>query len=302
MPEISIVIPAKNESAAIADVVTELRQRFRDAEIIVVDDGSDDDTGSIARTAGASQVVRHEVSLGNGAAIKAGVRAASGSVLAMMDADGQHSAASLQKLMALYGTGNYDMVIGARSYEGHANKSRFLANSGYNQLASIMTGRKIPDLTSGLRVVDARKFRQFMALLPNGFSYPTTITMAFLRTGYRVHFEAVHVARRTGKSHIRPVRDGLRFLLIILRIGSLYSPLKLFLPLSLAAFLTGAGYYAYTFATIGRFTNMSALVFSVSILIFLIGLLAEQVTTLTYVTLESSMAKPASDQDDAEPS
>ena len=291
MQDLSIVIPAKNEAGAIGNVLEGLRESFPDAEIIVVDDGSDDDTGEIAGKAGATTVIRHETSQGNGAAVKAGVRAASRSTLAMMDADGQHAAGTLVKLVDLYKTGLYDMVIGARSYEGHANNSRFLANFGYNKLASLMTGRKIPDLTSGLRVVDAAKFRQFMALLPNGFSYPTTITMAFLRTGYRVHFENVNVARRHGKSHIRPIQDGLRFLLIILRIGTLYAPMKLFLPLSLISFLVGSGYYVYTFSTIGRFTNMSALILSVSVLIFLIGLLAEQITTLTYVTLHASLNK-----------
>jgi glycosyltransferase involved in cell wall biosynthesis len=277
---LSIIIPTKNESEAIGDVVAIARQAYPDAEIIVVDDGSDDDTGAIAEKSGAT-VVRHPESLGNGAAVKSGARAASGSVLAFMDGDGQHDARELRKLLARLDDG-YEMVVGARNAGSHANIGRFFANGLYNELASLVSGRRIVDLTSGFRVVKAELFRNFLYLLPNGFSYPTTITMAFLRSGYPVCFEPIKVADRIGNSHIRPIRDGIRFLVIIFKIATLYAPLKVFLPISGLFFATGVGYYLYTYLTLGRFTNMSLLVLSASVIIFLIGLISEQITALTY--------------------
>jgi glycosyltransferase involved in cell wall biosynthesis len=277
---LSIIIPTKNESEAIGDVVAIARQAFPNAEVIVVDDGSDDGTGAIAAEHGAT-VVRHPESLGNGAAIKSGARAASGSVLALMDGDGQHDAREFGKLLARLEDG-YDMAVGSRNAESHANVGRFFANGLYNQMASLVSGCSILDLTSGFRVVRAALFKKFLYLLPNGFSYPTTITMAFLRSGHPVCFEPIKVADRLGKSHIRPIRDGLRFLVIIFKIATLYAPLKIFLPVSGLFFLTGSGYYAYTYFTAGRFTNMSMLVLSASVIIFLIGLISEQITALTY--------------------
>ena len=277
---LSIIIPTKNESAAIGDAVAVARQAYPDAEIIVVDDGSDDNTGEIAAEQGAT-VVMHPESLGNGAAIKSGARAATGSVLAFMDGDGQHDAREFGKLLARLEDG-YEMAVGSRNAGSHANVGRFFANGLYNELASLVSGRRISDLTSGFRVVRAELFNKFLYLLPNGFSYPTTITMAFLRSGYPVCFEPIEVADRVGKSHIRPIRDGLRFLVIIFKIATLYAPLKVFLPISGLFFLTGAGYYAYTYFTMGRFTNMSLLVLSASVIIFLIGLISEQITALTY--------------------
>ena len=277
---LSIIIPAKNESGAIASVVETARQSYPDAEIIVVDDGSTDDTAAAAEAAGA-QVIGHPESLGNGAAIKSGARAAGGSILAFMDGDGQHSAAELAPLLDRLEEG-YDMIVGARDTGSHANVGRLFANGLYNGIASLVSGRKILDLTSGFRVVRADKFKQFLYLLPNGFSYPTTITMAFLRSGYPVKFEPIIAAKRIGKSHIRPLRDGVRFLIIIFKIATLYSPLKIFLPASALFFTTGLGYYAYTYATTARFTNMSMLLFSASVIIFLIGLVSEQITSLTY--------------------
>jgi len=277
---LSIIIPAKNEVQAIGNVVMSARTSFPDAEIIVVDDGSEDATAQAASSAGAT-VIRHPESLGNGAAVKSGARAASGDVLAFMDGDGQHDAGQLRELL-LRLEGGYEMAIGARTAEGHANVGRLFANGLYNRLASLVSGRRILDLTSGFRVVRATLFKQFLYLLPNGFSYPTTITMAFLRSGYPVCFEPIIVAERSGKSHIRPLRDGVRFLIIIFKIATLYAPLKIFLPVSALFFATGVGYYAYTFFTMGRFTNMSLLVLSASVIIFLIGLISEQITALTY--------------------
>ncbi len=277
---LTIVIPAKNESGAIGTVVSTALERFPDAEIVVVNDGSDDDTASVAAAAGA-KVISHPESLGNGAAVKSGARAATRDVIAFMDGDGQHDARELEPLIRRLEEG-YDMAIGARDTGSHANMGRLFANGLYNGIASLMSGRKILDLTSGFRVARADTFKQFLYLLPNGFSYPTTITMAFLRSGYPIIFEPISAAERVGKSHIRPLRDGVRFLVIIFKIATLYSPLKIFLPASALFFATGVGYYAYTYLASGRFTNMSMLLFSASVIIFLIGLISEQITALTY--------------------
>ena len=277
---LSIVIPAKNESGAIGTVVTTALEQFPDAEVIVVDDGSTDDTAKVAADAGA-KVVSHPESLGNGAAVKSGARAATGDRIAFMDGDGQHDARELVPLIKRLDEG-FEMAIGARTSGSHANVGRLFANGLYNGIASMMSGRKILDLTSGFRVARAEKFKQFLYLLPNGFSYPTTITMAFLRSGYPITFEPISAAKRVGKSHIRPIRDGVRFMIIIFKVATLYSPLKIFLPASGLFFATGLGYYAYTYLTMGRFTNMSMLLFSASVIIFLIGLISEQITALTY--------------------
>jgi len=277
---LSIIMPAKNEAAIIADTVSKARINFPEAEILVVDDGSSDETASLAKQAGA-RVIRHPISLGNGAAIKAGARAAEGDILAFMDADGQHTAEEIRALLSRLDAG-FDMAIGARDSGSHANVGRLFANGFYNGLASLMCGHQIPDLTSGFRVVRARLFKQFLHLLPNGFSYPTTITMAFLRSGYPIDFVPIKAARRVGKSHIRPIRDGLRFLIIIFKVITLYAPLKVFIPASATFFVTGLGYYAFTYLTLGRFTNMSLLLFSASVIIFLIGLISEQITALTF--------------------
>lgn len=277
---LSIVIPAKNEGGAIAAVVANACREYPDAEVIVVDDGSDDDTAKVAAEAGA-MVISHPESLGNGAAVKSGARAATGDIIAFMDGDGQHTASELAPLLKRLDEG-YEMAIGARDTGSHANVGRLFANGLYNGIASMMSGRKILDLTSGFRVARAEKFKQFLYLLPNGFSYPTTITMAFLRSGYSIKFEPIAAAKRVGKSHIRPLRDGVRFLVIIFKVATLYAPLKIFLPTSGMFFLTGLGYYAYTYATTGRFTNMSTLLFSAAVIVFLIGLISEQITALTY--------------------
>ena len=277
---LSIIIPAKNEASAIGDVVTRARSEFPEAELIVVNDGSSDDTANVAEQAGAT-VITHAESLGNGAAVKAGARIANGEVLAMLDADGQHDPSDLKRLLAKLEEG-YDMAIGARNAGSHANVGRLFANGAYNAIATFLTGRDIPDLTSGMRVARASMFKEFLYLVPNGFSYPTTITMAFLRSGYLVCFEPIKAARRTGKSHIRPLRDGVRFFAIIFKVATLYSPLKIFLPVSGVFFATGMSWYAYTYFTAGRFTNMSMLLFSASVIIFLIGLISEQITALTY--------------------
>lgn len=279
--KVSVVLPAKNEAEGLRRTLPALTACLPGAEVIVVDDGSDDDTAAVASAHGA-RVLSSPYSMGNGAAIKRGARAANGEILVFMDADGQHDPADIAGLLTRLEQG-FDMVVGARDGSGQANLGRSLANRFYNRLASWMTGHAIRDLTSGFRVVRADKFLEILHLLPNGFSYPTTSTMAFFRTAYPVAYVPVNVGRRVGTvSHLRPLRDGVRFLLIIFKIATLYSPLKLFAPVGLGFFLLGAGYYTFTYVTMGRFTNMSALLFSASVIVFLIGLVSEQITSLTY--------------------
>lgn len=277
---ISIILPAKNESAAIGATVAGIRQHYPYAEVIVVNDGSTDNTAEVSEAAGA-KVVHHPYSKGNGAAIKTGARAASGEIIVFMDADGQHDPADIARLLQLLEQG-HDMVVGARQKGSQASLGRGLANGFYNKLASWMTGHRVEDLTSGFRAVRADKFREFLYLLPNGFSYPTTSTMAFFRAGYSVAYVPIHAAQRIGKSHIRLLRDGSRFLLIIFKIGTLYSPLKIFAPVALAMLMLASGWYGYTLYSFGRFTNMSALLYSGAVMVFLMGLISEQITALMY--------------------
>lgn len=277
---ISIILPAKDEAASLSSLLPKIRSTLTEAEILVVDDGSSDQTTSTVEGSDA-RLISHPYSLGNGAAIKAGARAADGDVLVFMDADGQHDPADIPRLLAKLGEGN-EMVVGARDAPSQASHGRHLANGIYNRFASLITGHRIPDLTSGFRAVRADRFRRFLYLLPNGFSYPTTITMAFFRSGYPVGYIPIHAAKRRGKSHIRPFHDGIRFFLIIFKVATLYSPLKIFFPVSIGFAATGIGYYLYTFITAGRFTNMSALLLTAAIMVFMMGLISEQITSLNY--------------------
>lgn len=278
--KVSVVIPAKNEMQSIGGLVQRLIALAEVQEVIVVDDGSTDETGAVAQAAGA-RVIRHPYSKGNGAAIKTGARAATAEFIVFMDADGQHVPEDLCRLVARAEEG-FDLVVGARTPESQASAGRAAANDLYNRFATYVVGHRIEDLTSGFRCVNAEKFREFLYLYPNGFSYPTTSTMAFFRAGYSVCYETIVARQREGKSHINPLKDGLRFLLIIFKIGTLYSPLKIFFPTSLLFLGSGLLYYAVTFIETGRFTNMSALLLSTSVIIFLIGLVSEQVTSLLY--------------------
>ena len=278
---LSLIIPARNEGDSLRSLLPKLLALLPDAEIIVVNDGSDDDTPAVCAQL-PIRVVSHPYCKGNGAAVKSGARAANGDVLIFMDADGQHKPEDIPALLEEFAKG-YDMVVGARQSGSHAGAHRAVANDVFSRLATWMVQQPVKDLTSGFRVVRADKFRKFLYLLPNGFSYPTTITMSFFRAGFSVAYLPIHTPRRTtGKSHIKPTQDGLRFLLIILKIGTLYSPLKLFLPISLTFFVAGLGNYLYTFVTQHRFTNMSALLLTTSVLVFLIGLISEQITMLIY--------------------
>lgn len=281
MPKsLSIILPAKNEGRSLEALLPDLRNRYADAEIIVVNDGSTDDTVVICEQ---NQVkcVTHAYSLGNGAAVKHGARFARGEVLVFMDADGQHNPADIHRLLDKLDTG-FDMVIGARDSSSQASMGRGLANRFYNRLATYMTGHKIEDLTSGFRAVRAKRFREFLYLLPNGFSYPTTSTMAFFRAGYLVGYLPIKVARRVGKSHISIFKDGVRFLLIIFKIGTLYSPLKLYFPLATLHAFIGIGYYLYTYTMESRLSMATVFLLTASVTIFLIGLVSEQITQLMY--------------------
>jgi glycosyltransferase involved in cell wall biosynthesis len=280
MKHVSVVIPAKNEAENLVKFLPRLLPQVEGAEIIVVNDGSSDNTAEICEQHGV-KVISHPYSKGNGAAIKTGARAARGEVLVFLDGDGQHKPEDIPRLLAELQQG-YDMVVGARDKESQADSFRAIANGIYNRLSSKITGHEILDLTSGFRAVYASKFREFLYLLPNGFSYPTTCTMAFFRAGYSVAYVPIQTEQRLGQSHINLLKDGLRFLIIIFKVGTLYSPLKIFLPASAAFFFTGTFYYLYTYLTQGRFTNMSAVLFMTAILVFLIGLVSEQVTALMY--------------------
>lgn len=278
--KVSIILPAKNESAAIGQTLVQIQQLQLAHEIIVVNDGSTDQTKQVAETAGA-KVVTHPYSKGNGAAIKTGARTATGDIIVFMDADGQHDPQDIPRLIEKIEQG-YDLVVGARQKGSQASVGRGIANSLYNNLATYMTEQRVEDLTSGFRAVRADKFREFLYLLPNGFSYPTTSTMAFFRAGYSVTYVPIHAAKRIGKSHIHPLKDGVRFFLIIFKIATLFSPLKMFLPIAILLFMIGTGWYGYTLWDAGRFTNMSALLYTGSIMVFLMGLISEQITSLMY--------------------
>ena len=283
---LSIVMPARNEEHNLAQHIGEIRKILPDAEIIVVDDGSTDQTGEIARNSGIT-VISHPYGMGNGAAIKSGARAATREYLLFMDADGQHNPADIPRLIEAMGT-EFNMVVGAREPSSHASRGRRAVNYLYNRIASIMTGFEILDLTSGFRLVEARLFRQFLYLLPNGFSYPTTITMAFLRSAYPIRFVDIVARKREGKSKIRLFHDGIRFLIIILKVGAIFSPMRLFLPISAALFSSGLLYYMYTFISQGRFTNMGALLFMSSVIVFLIGIVSEQISSLHFRRTDES--------------
>lgn len=279
--KISIIIPAKNEGRPLKALLNDIIAQQRGYEIIVVNDGSTDNTSDICTECGVLEV-KHLYSKGNGAAIKSGVRHSTGGILLFMDADGQHRPEDIDALLKKMDDG-FDMVVGARDRSGQSGILRWLANSFYNKFASWMVGHEVMDLTSGFRCAKADFFKRFIGLLPNGFSYPTTITMAAFRGGYTVGYEPISVVSRVGKSHISLLKDGVKFLLIIFKVGTLYSPLKIFFPMSILVMTIGLIYYLYTFFNFGILSNMSVILFIASILIFVIGLLSEQVALLMHL-------------------
>jgi glycosyltransferase involved in cell wall biosynthesis len=276
---VSIVIPAYNEDESIADVVGVLRSAAPWREIIVVDDGSTDGTAARAAAAGAT-VVTLPYNMGNGASVKNGIRRATGDYILIVDADGQHPPEEALRIAARLG--EYDLVIGARSAETQATHARRAGNGALNRLASYLTGREIPDLTSGFRGARASALREFVHLLPNGFSTPTTTTLAFLKAGYSVAFEPIHARQRTGQSKIRLARDGTKFLIIIFKIVTLFSPLRIFLPISVASFLLGVGYGVWNVVMHARIPNGSVLLILFAVVVFLVGLVSEQISALRF--------------------
>jgi len=286
--DISIILPAKNEAESLGVLLPELKHQFPDEEIIVVDDGSTDDTVAVCKQ-NHVHIISHVYSMGNGAAIKTGARNAEGNILVFMDADGQHTPDNISRLIEKINAG-FDMAVGARQVSTHASFARRVANTFYNKLASWMTGYPIEDLTSGFRAARARHFRKFLYLLPNKFSYPTTSTMAFFRSGLPVGYVPIRAMNRSGerKSHIRLFHDGFRFLIIILKIGALFSPMRFFLPLSGLLFFIGLAYYGYTYFNWGRLTNMSAILFLSSLFTFLFGIISEQISALHYKDIQET--------------
>ena len=276
---VSVVIPAYNEADAVAGVVSALAAAGSWHEIIVVDDGSSDATGERAAAAGAI-VVRHPYNKGNGASVKSGIRQATGEYVMIIDGDGQHQAADARRLVSRLG--EFDLVIGARRGATQANNARRTGNSLLNAFASYLTGRRIPDLTSGFRAARRDYLREFIHLLPNGFSTPTTTTLAFIKAGYNVTFEATDARPRIGTSKIRLASDGAKFLVIMLKIVTLFSPLRVFLPVSLVSFAIGSSYALWTIATQSKITNSSVLLLMFSVIVFLVGLVSEQISALRF--------------------
>ncbi len=275
----SIVIPAMNEADAIGDVVSRLRTSAPWREVIVVDDGSSDDTAARAEVAGA-RVIRHPYNKGNGAAVKTGIRRATGEFILVIDADGQHAPEDACRIVATLG--EYDLVVGARSGHTQASPARRGGNSLLNGLASYLTGRPIPDLTSGFRGARRECLREFIHLLPNGFSTPTTTTLAFIKAGYNVTFVPVHARPRVGQSKIRLARDGAKFFLILLKIVTLFSPLRIFVPISVVSLVVGIAYGIWTVVMDGRIPNGAVLLILFAVVVFLVGLVSEQISSLRF--------------------
>jgi glycosyltransferase involved in cell wall biosynthesis len=281
--KITILMPAFNEEHSIGSTIREIKELYPDFEILVVDDGSTDKTKEEAVKAGAN-VWSLPYNIGNGAAIKTGLRYASGEWVLMMDADGQHKPEDIANLLEY--KDNFDMVVGARSKGSSTSWHRDLANFIYNWLASYVTKFKVEDLTSGFRLVKNDRVSKFIYLLPNTFSYPSTLTMAYLRSGLSIKYVPIQTLARQGKSKIKLFQDGIRFFLIITRIATLFSPFRVFLPVSFIFFVTGLSYYIYTYITQNRFTNMSMLLLSSAVIIFMMGLVSEQISQMRYDRVE----------------
>lgn len=276
---VSVVIPACNEADVIGDVVAALASAATWHEIIVVDDGSRDGTGARAAAAGAT-VVTHPYNKGNGAAVKSGIRRAAGEFVMIIDGDGQHRPEDATRLAAKLG--EYDLVVAARAASTQATQGRKFGNALLNRFASYLTGRDIPDLTSGFRAARREYLREFLHLLPNGFSTPTTTTLAFIKAGYNVAFEPTDARPRVGTSKIRLARDGAKFFMIILKIVTIFSPLRVFLPLAGASVAMGIAYGLWNVVAHARIPNGAVLLILFGVMVFLVGLVSEQISALRF--------------------
>ncbi len=275
---LSIIIPVFNEEGAIVKTVSSIKGLdLPSYEILVIDDGSTDGTAVAAREAGA-RVISHPYNIGNGASIKTGIRASSGRVLVFLDGDGQHDPKDIPRLLPFIS--KYHMVVGARQRGSQASWYRGLANAIYNAFASFVAEFKIEDLTSGFRVMRRIDALRFCDMFPNRFSYPTTSTLAFVRSGRSVKYVPIHTSYRIGKSKIKLLHDGFEFFLIIIKIAMSFSPLRVFIPVSSFLFFLGILRYIYTFIFFRQFTNMSHLLINSSVIVFMLGLIAEQIASL----------------------
>jgi glycosyltransferase involved in cell wall biosynthesis len=280
----SVVIPAYNEGPRVGAIVRAIRERLPQAEIIVVDDASGDDTSAQAAAAGARVITRpHNV--GNGAGVKTGVRAASGEVVVVMDADGQHDPDDLPRL--LDHVGRYDMVVATRlDRESQENAVRWLGNGAVNAFGSYLVGMPMLDLTSGYRAFKREVLLEFLHLLPNSFGWPNTSAMALAKAGYHIRFEPVAMRRRQGgRSTQKLFKNGIRNLLIMLRMVSLFAPLRVYFPVALAMFALSLLAYVASVAVNGvwlKIPNATAALFVGGIVVFMFGLLAEQIAGLRF--------------------
>jgi glycosyltransferase involved in cell wall biosynthesis len=278
--KISVIIPAYNEAGTIGTLVSSIRSLYPEADIIVINDGSSDNTADVAKAAGA-EVFSHPYNIGNGAAVKSGIRVADGDILVFMDSDGQHDPEDIANLLEYMP--EFDMVVGARSMGDQASLWRALGNKAYSWFASYVAKFPIKDLTSGFRAVKSNIAKSFVYLLPNTYSYPATITLGVLRSGMSVKYVPIKMRKRkTGKSNIKLIQDGVRFFMIITRICTLYSPMRVFLPVSFTMFLLGVTNYIYTYLVHGRFTNMSVFLFVTAIIIFMMSLISEQICQMRF--------------------
>jgi glycosyltransferase involved in cell wall biosynthesis len=276
---VTIVVPAFNEGESIATIVTALRAAAPWHEVLVIDDGSTDGTGESSARAGA-RVLRHPYNKGNGAAVKTAIRAATTEWIAIVDGDGQHPAEDVMRLVSRLG--DFDLVIGAREPRTQATSLRRIGNALLNWVASYLTERPIPDLTSGFRAARRDHLLEFIHMLPNGFSTPTTTTLAFIKAGYNVAFEPIGARQRVGKSKIRLASDGAKFLLILLKVITIFSPLRIFAPISALTFLVGAVYGVWNFIYHARIPNGAVILLMFSISVLLVGLISEQIATLRF--------------------
>jgi len=271
-------MPVFNEAQNLGRLLDQLQSlNLPSTEVIVVDDGSTDGSGEIAEKRGV-RLIRHPYNIGNGAAIKSGIRAARGKTLVLMDGDGQHQPEEIPGLLAE--ANRYHMVVGARGKGSRLRFHRFVANLIYNSFASYVAKFKVEDLTSGFRVLAREDAMRFIDLLPNTFSYPSTLTLAILRSGLTIKYVPIQTLYRSGQSKISLITDGVRFLLIITRITTLFSPFRVFLPVSALFFFSGVGYYLYTYITQNRFTNMTVFLLTTAVLVFMLGLISEQIALL----------------------